>query len=150
MKKLFAVLLYAVASVAMAQSLTIGGGAFAGSQSASSAVMALAMGNAGGLADLGVVSKNEGTANAVATTGLVIAPIPALASGGTGTSQNTTTLTMTGSAPIGSLSYLNGAGAGNSFAAGGVIYYLTTTTPGPTPPIILPTPPGPVQLPVLP
>lgn len=151
MKKLCAGLVLAALSVAVgAQSLTIGGGAVAGSASASNALVALAIGSAGGVANLGVVATNEGSAQAAVSTGLVIAPIPALVSVGTATSLNTTTITTNGEVPVGAAGLAGGGGNGSSFAAVGVIYYVTTTTPGPVAPPILPSIGGPIITPLQP
>jgi hypothetical protein len=130
--------LLALSALSAAQSLTTGGGAVSGSGSGSRAAAFVAIGTAGGVANLGAVAKNEGTAVSGASTGLVVAPIPALVSAGTATSQNTTTITTTGTVPAGAAGAAGGTGAGYSFAAGGVIYYLTTTTPGPVAPTLLP------------
>lgn len=149
---IFAVLAACLAMGVSAQSLTVGGGAIAGSHSASQALALVAIGQTGGVANLGAVAKNEGTAQAAASSGLVIAPTPALVSAGTANSLNTSTITTSGEVPVGGAGIAGGSGSGNSYAGVGVIYYLTTTTPGPVAPPVLPSIGGPIiaPLPALP
>ena len=142
MKKLLFVVLSLFAMSASAQGVAVGAGAVAGAVAASASVVKLVVSVPTLAPEIATGTSTNTTTSAasVILPALSVNPLIAGTSSASGIPVANTTTTSTGnmSLPVGGTGAVGAAGAGLSFAAGGLHALVVTSGPLPAPPVIIP------------